>query len=66
VDPEVHPGCKVFELQGRMNASKAKKEAFKKSIYDIVDRLHLVFPTSINVPEHTAFIFPVNNFLGML
>jgi len=49
-----------------MNASKAKKEASKKSSCDKVDLLHLVFPTADIVPEHTAFNFPVNNFLGML
>jgi len=48
-----------------MNTSKAKKEAFKKSSYNI-DFSHLAFPSSDTVPDHTAFIFPVNNFLGML
>jgi len=66
VDSEVHPGCNLSELQRRMNASKAKKEAPKKVFCNDVGLLHPVFPTFNNSSEDTAFNFPVNNFLGML
>jgi len=66
VDSEVHPERNRSELQRRMNASKAKKEAPQKVFGNDVDLPHPVIPTFDNFFEHTAFNFPVNNFLRML
>jgi hypothetical protein len=49
-----------------MNASKAKKEASEKVSCADNDWLHLLLSYPKYGPNHTTFISPVNNFLGML
>jgi hypothetical protein len=49
-----------------MNASKAKKEASPKVSCADNASLHLFLSYPKYGPNHTTFISPVNNFLGML
>jgi hypothetical protein len=49
-----------------MNASKAKKEAPEKVSCADCSLLHLFLSYPKYGPNHTTFISPVNNFLGML